>query len=64
MSIWQQIVRPADGAAWVTGASGGIGRALALRLAADGWTVHATARGADKLEALAREADSLAGRIV
>ena len=25
-------MRPADGAAWITGASGGIGRAVALRL--------------------------------
>ncbi|MEM7498186.1 MAG: SDR family NAD(P)-dependent oxidoreductase [Pseudomonadota bacterium] len=64
MSIWQQIVKPADGAAWVTGASGGIGKALALRLARDGWTVHATARREEELEALAREADGLDGRIV
>jgi NAD(P)-dependent dehydrogenase (short-subunit alcohol dehydrogenase family) len=52
---------PSDGVAWITGASTGIGRALALRLARDGWTVAATARSADKLEALATEAT---GRIV
>ncbi|MEM9784785.1 MAG: SDR family NAD(P)-dependent oxidoreductase [Pseudomonadota bacterium] len=64
MSIWQKIMRPADGAAWVTGASGGIGRALCLSLARRGWTVHATARRAEVLEALAGEAAGLDGRIV
>ena len=54
-------MRPEDGVAWVTGASGGIGRALALDLAGRGWTVWATARGAEKLEALAAEAPE--GRI-
>ncbi len=47
--------RPSDGVAWITGASAGIGRALALRLAADGWRVAVTARRGDKLAALARE---------
>ncbi len=39
--------------AWVTGASSGIGEALALRLARDGRRVVASARGADALAALA-----------
>lgn len=44
---------PRDGIAWITGASTGIGAALALRLVADGWTVAVTARSEEKLEALA-----------
>jgi NAD(P)-dependent dehydrogenase (short-subunit alcohol dehydrogenase family) len=42
--------------AWVTGAGSGIGRALALRLARDGWTIAASARTVADLEALAAEA--------
>jgi NAD(P)-dependent dehydrogenase (short-subunit alcohol dehydrogenase family) len=55
--------RPADGAAWITGASEGLGRALALNLAAKGWTVYVSARSADKLEALST-GFSGAGRII
>ncbi|MEM7545750.1 MAG: SDR family NAD(P)-dependent oxidoreductase [Pseudomonadota bacterium] len=55
MSIWAKRMRPSDGAAWVTGASAGIGKATALRLADEGWTVWISARGADKLDAIAAE---------
>ena len=54
--------RPEDGVAWVTGASAGIGRALALRLAGQGWRVAVTARRAAELDALAAAAPE--GRIV
>ncbi len=47
------IATPKDGLAWITGASTGIGAALVAQLVGEGWTVVATARGADKLEALA-----------
>jgi short-subunit dehydrogenase len=41
--------------AWITGASSGIGRELALQLARDGVTVAVSSRSPDKLEALAHE---------
>lgn len=44
---------PKDGVAWITGASSGIGEAVALRLAREGWTVVASARRADKLAEIA-----------
>lgn len=56
--------RPSDGQAWVTGASSGIGKALALALAREGWTVLASARSEKALRELAAEASGLPGRIV
>ncbi|MCD6290671.1 MAG: SDR family oxidoreductase [Anaerolineae bacterium] len=41
----------------VTGASSGVGRAVALRFAQEGYTVCALARSVDKLERLAKEGD-------
>ncbi len=58
-----QVVTPADGIAWITGASSGIGRDVALLLAREGWTVAATARRREQLEALGREAAGLKGAI-
>jgi len=54
--------RPDDGLAWVTGASSGIGRQVALDLARAGWTVAVTARREEELARLAREAPP--GRIL
>jgi NADP-dependent 3-hydroxy acid dehydrogenase YdfG len=55
---------PADGVAWITGASSGIGSAVALELARLGWTVAASARRLPELEALASRAEGLPGRII
>ena len=48
---------------WVTGASQGMGRALCLALARDGYTVAATARNEESLGALAEESVSMNGAI-
>ncbi|MBW4036119.1 MAG: SDR family NAD(P)-dependent oxidoreductase [Proteobacteria bacterium] len=48
-----KIPKPADGIVWITGASSGIGLALAEAHLARGWTVAVTARRAEPLQALA-----------
>ncbi|MEN8149994.1 MAG: SDR family NAD(P)-dependent oxidoreductase, partial [Planctomycetota bacterium] len=48
----------------VTGASTGIGRALAIELGRAGVAVGVTARSADRLEALATEIRDAGGRAV
>ncbi|OCJ12182.1 oxidoreductase [Rhizobium sp. AC27/96] len=58
------IARPEHGVVWITGASSGIGRALALKLAEEGYKVAVTARSHDKLLALQAEANGLPGSIV
>ena len=50
-----QPCKPSDGIAWVTGASTGLGKALAIELANRGWRVAVSARSADKLHALKNE---------
>ncbi|MEW7006792.1 SDR family NAD(P)-dependent oxidoreductase [Lentilitoribacter sp. EG35] len=62
MSIYN--ASPSDGVAWVTGASSGIGRSVALQLCSEGYNVVATARSVDKLEALKNEASNLRGEII
>ncbi len=54
---------PKDHCIWITGASLGLGRALALRCAREGWRVVASARGREQLESLAAEAADLSGEI-
>lgn len=49
-------LRMTAGSAWITGASSGIGRALALRLAGEGWNVAVSERTAGDLANLAAEA--------
>lgn len=48
---------------WITGASQGIGKALALAYAQKGHTVAISARGEEKLQQVVDEAASLSGRI-
>ncbi len=47
--------------ALVTGATSGIGRATALRLAREGYTITATGRRAERLETLRREIEAAGG---
>jgi NAD(P)-dependent dehydrogenase (short-subunit alcohol dehydrogenase family) len=49
--------------ALITGASRGLGRAIALQLAADGWDLVVDARGVDALDAVAAELRSKGGRV-
>jgi NAD(P)-dependent dehydrogenase (short-subunit alcohol dehydrogenase family) len=58
------IARPEHGIAWISGASSGIGRALALKLAGEGYKVAVTARNHEKLVELQLEAAGLSGSIV
>ena len=48
----------------VTGASSGMGRAIALQFAKEGATVIAVARRKERLQELAAEAESMAGKIL
>ena len=48
----------------VTGASSGMGRSIALQFAKEGATVIAVARRKERLEELAKEAESFEGKIL
>ncbi|NNU66484.1 MULTISPECIES: SDR family NAD(P)-dependent oxidoreductase [Rhizobium] len=58
------IAHPEHGIVWISGASSGIGRALALRLAGEGYKVAVTARSHEKLVELQAEANGLSGNII
>ncbi|MBB3964143.1 SDR family NAD(P)-dependent oxidoreductase [Rhizobium metallidurans] len=58
------VARPEHGIAWISGASSGIGRALALKMASEGYKVAVTARDHEKLAELQSEANGLAGSII
>ena len=49
--------------ALITGATSGIGRATALRLAAEGYDITATGRRAERLETLRREIEAAGGKV-
>src|SRR6185295_420860 len=53
---------PAPRVIAITGASAGIGRATALRLARDGASVVVSARRGDRLHALVRDIEAAGGR--
>lgn len=63
MSKKPYVARPEDGVAWITGASSGIGAAVAQRLAAAGFTVAITARREEALAGVAADVSG-PGRIV
>jgi NAD(P)-dependent dehydrogenase (short-subunit alcohol dehydrogenase family) len=58
------VARPQDGVAWVSSASTGLGRAVALALADQGWTVAATGRNPVDLETLVAACADCSGKIV
>ncbi|MEP0520755.1 MAG: SDR family NAD(P)-dependent oxidoreductase [Hyphomicrobiales bacterium] len=62
MSVY--IAKPADGIAWITGASSGLGYKAATLLAQLGWTVAATARNLGELKKLEEECADYSGNVV
>jgi len=56
-------MEPRNSVALVTGASSGIGRAIAIRLAKDGYRIAICARRQEKLESLAAEIENLGSEV-
>lgn len=54
---------PSNRIAWITGGGTGIGRALALRLAREGWQVAISGRRPERLEEVRTTGSNLAGAI-
>lgn len=46
---------PNDGAVWITGASEGIGKSVAIQMADEGYTVYISARSKDKLKQIEKD---------
>ena len=46
-------MQPSDGVVWISGASSGIGAAVAMEMAERGWKVAISARSSKKLDKIA-----------
>ena len=62
--VMSYVAKPQDGIAWVSGASTGLGRAVALALADGGWTVAVTGRSPVDLETLVAACADCSGKVV
>jgi NAD(P)-dependent dehydrogenase (short-subunit alcohol dehydrogenase family) len=58
------VAKPQDGIAWVSSASTGLGRAIAMALAEEGWTVAVSGRSPVDLDTLVAACEECPGRIV
>lgn len=60
---YRNFKNPNESLAWITGASKGIGRALAIELASNGWKVAASGRNLDELNSLLNKNKECSGNI-
>jgi NAD(P)-dependent dehydrogenase (short-subunit alcohol dehydrogenase family) len=58
------VAKPQDGIAWVSSASTGLGRAVAMALAEEGWTVAVSGRSPVDLDTLVAACEECPGKIV